>query len=466
MSTLRIKGLGGFDEIGASGAQIEVLGNINKNLLIDSGIRMINRKINGSFVRRSEGHIFPDTEIHAALITHGHADHAVNLPYILNRFRSAKTLMTRPTFYIAGQMWLNTLYLMGDRRIETDIQYQAEFAEGAKIAVVENKENIITAPGWTEVFPGIEAYFGPAGHIRGAAFIVIRIDIGNGKHIHIMFTGDISVFDSPTVKGMRLPEEFVGKLDAIFVEATYGDRVLLPREEEEARMGYWASRTLDEGGNCLAPAFGIGRSPDAYLAQLSYGIKPAFLDGMGQAIMNIYADPERGHWCELDHSAGIDLQNDERIKYVEDRNHRYELIYEGGPFSVVTTAGMLIEGSCAWQYAIRNHFLENKRNTLLLTGFQAENTEGREIEESIEGQRPIQLGGREIMVSAHVPKRLQLSSHADGVQIADIVNKLRPRKIFIVHGHDNGRRGLKRNLENLGYHGEINLPKNGDTIEL
>lgn len=460
MTTLRIKGLGGFSEIGASGAQIEVLGNINKNLLVDSGVKMVNRKENGTFIRRSEGHNFPDKEIHAALITHGHADHVANLPYILSQYPSAKAFMTRPTTQIAGISWKSTVYLMSEKKIDADLHYQEEFVKGAKIATLENEENIIKTPGWTEIFPGIEAYFGPAGHIRGAAFVVIR-----AGGITIMFTGDISIFDSPTVKGMKLPEEFVGKLDAIFVEATYGDRVLLPREEEEDRMGYWAKRTLDEGGNCLAPAFGIGRSPDAYLAQLNYGIKPAFLDGMGKAILDIYADAE-GSWCDLDQSVGIDLQNDPRIKFVEGRNHRQELIYEGDPFSVVTTAGMMVEGSCAWQYAMRNHFLENQRNTLLLTGFQAENTEGREIEEGIEGQRPVRLGGREIMVTARVPKRLQLSSHADGVQIADLVNKLRPRKVFIVHGYDAGRRGLKRNLENLGYRGEIHLPENEETIDL
>jgi len=109
MSTLRIKGLGGFSEIGASGAQIEILGNINKNLLVDSGIKMVNLKENGTFIRRSEGHSFPDKEIHATLITHGHADHIVNLPNILSRYPSAKVFWTRPTTHIAGKMYESTI---------------------------------------------------------------------------------------------------------------------------------------------------------------------------------------------------------------------------------------------------------------------------------------------------------------------------------------------------------------------
>ncbi len=467
-ATLRIKGLGGIDEVGASSNQIEIL-NIDRNLLLDSGIRMINkREPNRELVRRTEGHALPDVQIDAALITHGHSDHHGNLPRlwpgIIDANPDAKVHMTRPTFYIAGNLWLNTSFLMAKGRISVDFDYEANFAKGMRMIVEQARNNLVDKPGWVEIFPGVEAYFGPNGHIRGSAFIVLRIDVGNGKYIHVMFSGDMSVYDSPTVKGMKVPEEFIGKLDAIFIESTYGDRVLIPRAEEDDRMAALAKDTISRGGICLAPAFGVGRSPDAVIAQEIRGVTPLYLDGMGKQFMEICASPN-GYWCDLDHMSGVDLEKS-GIRFVEGRDEREELIYESGGFSVVTTAGMMVEGSCAWQYATRNNFLHNEFNCLLITGFQAENTEGRELEDGVEHNRPINLGGHLIRVEANVPPRLQLSSHADGLQVADIVNALQPKKVFINHGNNNGREGLKHNLENLGFRGEIHLPRNGDVIEI
>ena len=469
MPTLRIKGLGGFNEIGASSAQLEFLDNINRNVLIDSGIRMINDRGNrGEFIRKSEGHTPPDVRIDAALITHGHSDHHSNLPQlwpgIMDANSDAKVYMTRPTYHIAGNLWLNYSYLMAKQEVKVDLSYQANFNKGMRMLVEQAQNTWVEKPGWVEVFPGVDAYFGPNGHIRGSAFIVIRIDTGNGKYKYIMFSGDISVYDSPTVKGMKVPEEFIGKLDAMFVESTYGDRVLIPRAEEEDRMATLAKDTISRGGICLAPAFGVGRSPDAVIAQEIRGVAPLYLDGMGKQFMDICASPN-GHWSELDHMSGVDLANS-GIKYVESRDEREELIYEGGGFSVVTTAGMMVRGSCAWQYATKNNFLRNPINRLLITGYQAENTEGRDVEEGVERRQPINLGGRLILVDADVPPRLQLSSHADGGQIAEIVNMLQPKKVFINHGNNNGREGLKQNLLNLGFLGDIHLPNNGDVIEI
>jgi Cft2 family RNA processing exonuclease len=462
-ANLRIKGLGGMDEVGASSAQIEIP-SINRNLLLDSGIRMRNKNgPHGGKIRITEGHLPSDVRIDAILITHGHSDHAgaapTNFLEILKASPNARIFMTKPTFYTAGNLWLNTSYLMEREKIVTSLEYEADFNRGMRMAIEQTQDHLVEKPGWVEVCPGVEAYFGPNGHIRGSAFIVLRTA---GRQV--MFTGDMSFYDSPTVKGMKVPEEFIDNLDAIFAEATYGDRVLRPRVEEEDRMAFLANDTISRNGICLAPACGVGSCPNVALAQYIRGVRPLYVDGMGKNMLDLCADPGRGYWCDLDHLSGIDLDSS-AIRYVGSRDEREDLIYNSNGFSVVTTAGMMVEGSCAWQYATKNHFLGNGLNRLLITGFQAENTEGRELEEGMEQSRPIRLGGRLIRVEADVPPRLQLSSHADGTQIADMINTLRPKRVFVNHGNDNGREGLRHNLENLGFKGEIHLPNNGETIE-
>lgn len=471
MPSVRIKNLGGANEIGASASQIEFLGNINQNALLDAGIRMINKRcdIQGKRITMSRGHADPDVRIDAALITHGHSDHHGNLPYlwpgIIDKNPDTKAYMTRPTFFTAGNLWLDNSFRMANKNLKVHPDFQANFNRGMRMILEQTKDILIEEPGWVEIFPGVDAYFGSNGHIRGSAFIVIRVDVGNGEYTQIMFSGDVSVYDSPTVKGMKIPEEFIGKLDAMFVEATYGDRVLIPRSEEEDRMADLAKETIEQGGICLTPGFGVGRCPDATIAQWIRGVRPLYVDGQGKQMLDLYAGPN-GCWCELDHMSDVDLESSD-IRYVQNRGERKELIYEGGGFSVITTAGMMMEGSCAWQYAIENRFLENPLNSVLQTGYQAEGTEGWDLQEAVKHGEPFFVSRhKSVMVEAKVPRQLQLSSHADGGQIANIVNILQPKKVFIIHGNDNGREGLKYNLLNLGFKGEIHLPNNGDVIEI
>ncbi len=463
---LGIKGLGGMDEIGASSTLVfttDDLGN-SRNIVIDSGMRVRNERLEGGkLVSRSEGHLIPQETIHAVLVTHAHLDHVGNMPFLVDANPQAAVFMTLPTLHIAGETYMDTIRIMREGRSSfssVDWDSISKFSRGAKIIIMDNQDNTIKKPGWVNLFPGIDAYFGPNGHIRGSAFIVLKV----GSRM-IMFSGDISVFDSPTVRGMKVPEEFIGRLDAIFIEATYGHREFeRSRAEEEDRMARLANETIANGGSCLFPAFGIGRSPDVFLALLIRGVNPLYLDGMGRKILDIYTD-RVGYWSELDHSSGVNLESDPRIQLIKDRAERDYIIYGSEKFNVVTTAGMMIEGSCAWQYAQGNGFLENPFNLLGQTGYQAEYTEGKALEEVIDGGKEVSFGGRKLTVQARVV-RLGLSSHASGMQLADIVNRLKPAKTFINHGTEEGRTGLENNLGLLGYTGEIHKPKNMDMITI
>ena len=478
---IRIKGLGGWNEIGASSTLVQCYDDLGckRNLLIDAGVRMINppREGKGS-VSKSEPHAMPGCTIHAVLLTHAHADHASNVPNIFKENPDADLFATGPTFYIAGQSWLEFIFLMTNGHVEVPMDYILGFSSAVRRILETQKKNIVKKPGWVDIFPGISAYFGPNGHIRGSAFIVLKI----GEK-QIMFSGDISVYDSPTVKGMKIPEEFIGQLDVLFMESTYGDREVPEREEEEERMARLANEAGQMGGSSVWPAFAIGRSPDIFLAQMARNVEPLpMLDGSGRKILEIYADPERGYWSELDYSYDIDLNSEKvRRQIVGSKSQRTRRILSGDSINTVATAGMMSSGSCSSQYILDdiitgggmsnreyrrrvNDFLSNPNNLIGVTGYQAENTDGWALLQAYDNGRRLEYDGRKIDIACQVV-RFQLTSHASGFQLAEITKSLNPKKTFIGHGNKAGREGLEKNLRLIGYKGQIYVPDNGNIIE-
>lgn len=79
------------------------------------------------------------------------------------------------------------------------------------------------------------------------------------------------------------------------------------------------------------------------------------------------------------------------------------------------------------------NYIGNKRNTILLAGYQAEGTRGRALQE---GVHEIKMHGKYYEIEARVSELSSLSAHADQQEMIDwlLQFKHRPSKIFLVHG--------------------------------
>jgi metallo-beta-lactamase family protein len=81
---------------------------------------------------------------------------------------------------------------------------------------------------------------------------------------------------------------------------------------------------------------------------------------------------------------------------------------------------------------LRNN-IEDPRNTILITGFQAEHTLGRKI---LEEQQEVPIFGEPMRLRAEVQSLEELSGHADQ---RELIEWMRPvaaglKKVFLVHG--------------------------------
>jgi metallo-beta-lactamase family protein len=77
--------------------------------------------------------------------------------------------------------------------------------------------------------------------------------------------------------------------------------------------------------------------------------------------------------------------------------------------------------------------IEDPRNTVLITGFQAADTLGRKL---VEGAKEVKIFGEPVRVRAEVQSIQELSGHADQAELlgwlAPIASGL--RRVFLVHG--------------------------------
>ncbi len=128
---------------------------------------------------------------------------------------------------------------------------------------------------------------------------------------------------------------------------------------------------------------------------------------------------------------------------------------------VIAASGMCEAGRIL--HHLKNN-IEDPRNTVLLTGYQAENTLGRKIEEH---QHEVPIFGEPMRLRAEVAKLDELSGHADQQEILGwirpIADKL--RKIFLVHGEPDQQLALRDAI--LQRHTvEVEIPESGQEFEL
>jgi metallo-beta-lactamase family protein len=97
---------------------------------------------------------------------------------------------------------------------------------------------------------------------------------------------------------------------------------------------------------------------------------------------------------------------------------------------VISASGMCEQGRIL--HHLRNS-IEDPRNAVLITGFQAENTLGRKL---VQKQAEVKIFGEPMRVRAEIQSLDSLSAHADQKDLLEWIKPLAPglRKVFLVHG--------------------------------
>ncbi|MDL4774523.1 MULTISPECIES: MBL fold metallo-hydrolase [Thermomonosporaceae] len=408
---LRVTPLGGGTEIGGSCLLIEAGGT---RILVDAGLRPGERSLPPPGIGRAL-----DGPLHGVVITHAHNDHCGYVPALTALRPDLRVLATAETVRIMPVMWSDTAKIMRQRT------RQAARWGGDVTAAYEPLEVGAAARRCEEIPFGVPRRIGemtielfPAGHILGAAGVVVRA----GDH-RVVITGDISGFRQETVDGHAVPES-AREADLLVLETTCCGET---HDDRDVRVGDLV-RSVQEvcqgGGRVLIPAFALGRAQEvALLMRRHLPDVPVRVDGMAVDLSTVFETVTAGGPRPLTVFGGAVA--------VADRPTELDTFRTG---VVITTSGML-NGGPAVQWASR--ILPERGSALFISGYQDEESPGAALSRLGKEGGEFTLMDRDREVDVPVRARVEsmrLSAHADRRGLLDIADEVGARQVMLVHG--------------------------------
>ena len=131
------------------------------------------------------------------------------------------------------------------------------------------------------------------------------------------------------------------------------------------------------------------------------------------------------------------------------------------PFIVISASGMCESGRVL--HHLRNN-ISDPRNTVLITGYQAQHTLGHKL---LEKRMEVPIFGVPVRLRADVVKLNELSGHADQRELLQWMRPFakRLKGVFLVHGEPEQSLAFKLAIkEHYGL--EAVLPQAGQSVEL
>ncbi len=446
-----------------------------KSYLLDCGMYQGRRKEaeerNGKFP-------FSPNQISAVMLSHAHIDHSGTLPLLVkNGFNgpihaSPGTVdLCRPmltdsaTLQEKDAQFLNKRYVRrrsinmnGGQPVEplyTTVDAEATFALF--------RPTTMHTP--TEIGPGVRYTSFEAGHIFGSTSMVLDLE-SDGRKVRLGFSGDLG---RPGLPIVRDPEPLPA-VDYLILESTYGDRVHEPIQSVANKLADIVNRTYHRGGKLIVPAFAVGRTQQLVLLlhELTNAKTiprlPIFVDSpLAVNVTEVF----RKHPELFDAETMEFLNRHEdpfgfnRLTYIREVEQSKALNDLRGPFMIVSASGMMEGGRIL--HHLKNN-IGDPRNTVLITGYQAQNTLGRKI---LERQPEVPIFGEPMRLRAEVQELGALSGHADRGEMLEWIKPIAAglKKVFLVHGEVDQQTAFAAAIQSR-YGIEAVSPERGESFDL
>jgi metallo-beta-lactamase family protein len=420
------------------------------NILIDcgmfQGLKEL-RELNWSDLPVNVG------SIDVVLLTHGHLDHVGYLPRLVKQGFKGKIIGTAPTLAIAEIILKDSAKIHEEEAEKANKEKYTKHTPALPFYTVREAEETLklfkmeVVDEWLTLSEHISYRFQYNGHIIGATFIELDI---NGKRF--VFSGDIGRSDDYLLNNPKTPEW----ADFLFIESTYGNK-LHPEEDVEGILTAIIIETIHKKGNLIIPSFAVERLQTLMyiLWQLYKKHKipniPVFIDSpMGNNVLEVFKRFPK--WHKLSSEEYKAMCN--HINIIQSYRETWETIDDKRSKIVIAGSGMVTGGRVL---TYLQQLIDEPSTTVLLVGYQAEGTRGRQL---LDGVHEIRFFGKYYPVNATIKSIESLSAHGDQADLLNWMSSIKniPEKVYLVHGEPTALDAFRLKIQDT-YKWNVSIPK-------
>ncbi len=417
---------------------------------------------------------FDPASVDVVLLSHAHIDHSGNLPNLVAAGFRGDILCTPPTRDLCAWMLPDSGHIQ-ERDVEFVNKQRKKRGEAPVDPIYTQQEaleclNYFVTRSYHRQFRlgnGVSVTFIDAGHMLGSASIILDVqDQTAGRDTRLVFSGDIGRVGTPIIRDPEPPEY----ADVLIMESTYGSRLHDDFDDSEKQLERIVLETYARGGQIVMPSFAVGRtqqlvytlhkltergdipelpiivdSPLAVNVTSVFGLHPEAFDAEITTFMQEVEDP-----FGFSH-----------LRYVRKVEDSKKLNFYRDPCIIISASGMAEFGRVLHHI---KHRIGDSKNTILITGWQAENTLGRRL---VDGEETVSIFGEKHRVHAQVEVINGFSGHADRDELVAWVGALekKPAQTFLVHGEEEASLALAGLLHER-YAMTVTVPTTGDEVEV
>lgn len=457
---------GAAKEVTGSCHEIQVNGS---RILLDCGLFQGHRQ--EAAVKNSDFPFNP-ADIDAMILSHAHADHVGRVPLLNRKGFNAPIHCTYATKDLAEVMLQDSAYI-NEKDEEYFCKYLAKSmmqCDGPLYTMKDATDCMKHFTGqnynqWFDVCEGVKAQFLDAGHIVGAAMIVLEI-IEDGHVKRVGFSGDLGRNMLPII---RDPAD-MPPVETLICESTYGNRQHEDIASAKNALRDVIIRTARRGGKVLIPAFSLERTQEiVYDLHVLWDDKdipaiPIVIDSpLATKVTDVFMKHPECYDKDMYDKFLSRAHNPFQfslVRYTESVEESKELNGTPGPMIIMAGSGMCEAGR------IRHHLkneIEDERNTVLAVGYMAENTLGRsiidpEVEEVKIFDQVLHKKAETVYINAY-------SGHADMTDLDNYILSTKGlKRLILVHGEESQMLPLKDRISHMNSDIEVFVPERDEVI--